>query len=129
MKKTKYTSTKKILIVSLIVAAGLLSVFAFYKYQSDQKDSETATDQTQESIKLAAATEEEKQQAEDNKKNLPDNPETTPPSDESPSLKQVSITITSSDANPVRAQVVGVAEDDGTCTATFTSGPTILICS
>lgn len=120
MKKSKPNKSKKFVLALIVLALIGAGAYLYIRHRSDNKRSETPA-QTAESIKLAPATDAEKKQSEDNKRNLPDNkPEPTPP----PSgLVQSTVTITSVDANPVRARVSGVVEDtDNGCTATFTKG-------
>jgi hypothetical protein len=79
---------------------------------------------------LAAATQEEKQQAADNKDRIVEeqNNQSQPTQSTStptPAKKQVTVTITNTKGNTVNAYVSGVFEDGGTCTATFTQGSTV----
>ena len=121
MTKQKKSQTKKLLIIGLVLILLAGSIALYFKHRSDdQKRSQQAVNQTEETVNLAPATDEEKQASEDNKKNLPDNTETP---DTTPGVKQATVTITSLDTNPVRARVDGVVEDtDSGCTATFSKG-------
>lgn len=124
MKKQKKSQTKKLLIIGLILVLVAGGSALYLKRRSDnQKRAAAAASEKEESIVYAPATDAEKQESEDNKKNLPDNTNTnqTPPSS---GLKQVAVTVTSADQSITRAQVSGVTEDDGACTANFTNGST-----
>lgn len=122
MKKQKKSNTKKILGFSLATIVLIAGVALFVNRHSNSQKSDQAAGNTQETVNLTPPTVDEKQTSEDNKQNLPDNSPTSP-APPSSGIKQATVTITSLDANPVRARVDGVVEDtDSGCSATFTNG-------
>jgi hypothetical protein len=91
----------------------------------------TMTPVTPQGGNLATATEEEKQQAADNKDRIVEEQNNKPqPTQNSPTptpaKKQVTVTITNANKDTVNAYVSGIFEDGGTCTATFTQGSTVV---
>ena len=89
---------------------------------SNKAGDQASTPSSSPYVNLNPPTEEEKQQAEDHKKDLSNPPTSKPPT--TPSGKtQVTPVITSATQNEVRAFVQGVIEDGGTCSAILTKGP------
>lgn len=129
-KKSKKVTIIALLVI-LVVGAGLA-----YGIKTRNHNSTSASPDGQETINLAPATDQEKQENDANKQRIVDeqnNQNNNPPqnnqSGDTSSTKQVSVTITSADKSVVYAQVSGIVEDGGTCMATFTKGSTSLSAS
>ncbi len=126
MKMFSKLSSKKFLIaVATLILVGAGVTYA-YSRTTDKNRNETNTPDTEETINFNPATDEEKQEVENNKQRIVDeqnNP--TDPGDEG-SVKQVTVTVTGNDNSGVYAQVSGVIEDGGACSAKFTKGSTTL---
>ena len=129
-KKTKRPLLKRLtkrptifaLVGILLIGAGL----GYLQLKGSRPASETIAD-TLESprsgdyVNLNPPTEQDKKDAEENKKALVEEPGTPAPPT-SDGKKQVTPEIISADRLEVRAHVPGIFEDGGTCTATATNG-------
>lgn len=126
MKNPRNKSKKKkviIFIVVLVLLAG--GAYAFMR-DTSVRNSDTPAEEESDTINFTPATDEEKQETEDNKQRIINEQENATPPPADGSRRQVGVTVTSADANAVFVNVSGVIEDDGTCTATFTrSGTTV----
>ncbi len=115
--------TKRPVIVAsaliLLIGAGL--AYNQFKDGKDAYESAASDPQSGEYINLNPPTEQEKKDAEENKKTLAEEP-SPPAPPTSDGKKQVTPEIVSADRGEVRAYVPGIFEDGGTCTATATKG-------
>jgi hypothetical protein len=106
------------LAVVLLVGAGL----AIRHFTSN------TTPATPEGVKLAPATPEEKQDADNNKDRIVasekngSSSSSSAPTETSNSKKQVTVVITNASGDMLNSYVSGVFEEGGTCTAAFTQG-------
>lgn len=131
---TSKKSKKGIIIALVIVLIGGAGLAYGIKTRNHNNNAPTSPD-GQETIKLAPATDQEKQENDANKQRIVDEQNSqnnNPQNDQNgnaSSTKQVSVTVTSADKSAVYAQVSGIVEDGGTCTATFTKGSTSLSAS
>lgn len=117
----RLTSRPLLLIVALVLL-GIGGVVYNQIRNAPSANKPLAEDiQSGEYINLNPPTEQEKRDAEENKKALAeDRPTPQPPT--SNAKKQVAPEITFADRSEVRAYVPGIFEDGGTCTATATKG-------
>lgn len=128
MKKIKVNFRSKKFIIAVIIAALLISgsAFAYVATRDDDKKNEDVTANGPESESIGTsydinpATEEEKRESEQHKDAIVE--QQNQPAPQPGQKKQVSVVITSADANSINAYVSGVLEDGGTCTATLTKG-------
>ena len=105
--------------VALVLLVGGGIAYAQFK-DSQSPGADSSESQSGDYINLNPPTDQEKQQADKNKKSLAEEPSPPPPT--SNGKKQVTPQIISASLSEVRAYVEGVFEDGGTCTATATSG-------
>jgi cytoskeletal protein RodZ len=127
MHKNK-NKTKLIAVVGISALLVTGAAFGAYKkFGNNALPTDTITDESESKIDLNPPTDEEKQQAEDNKKRLEDEANDKPQGN----LKQIKPVITSAgqfdsaqygSAVEIRTLVTGVYETGGTCTATLTLG-------
>ncbi len=121
MKKRQKNTHKKIIVAALLACLVGVGIYVFFIRDNSMKNSDSPVEQIQEeTINYAPASDEEKQEAQDNKQRIVDEQEQE--NQNSTGLKSVAVTIASADSNSVFASVSGVIEDGGTCTATFTKG-------
>lgn len=114
MKNNKKTQNKKYILLALVATA---TIFVLWFY-SNNKNTTLPTD-TQDTSGYSAATEQEKQEAEQHKKDLAQQSEQS----KNPSaIKQVSLVITQFNNTEIRGYAQGIFEDGGTCTATASKG-------
>lgn len=117
--KKKNRSTKKMVLIGLLIVAVLIAGgVAFKLTRSSQTTITTDDGQT---VNLEPATEEEKQQVDDNKRAIVENDEKNK-SNQPPAgtKRQVSAVITAASVNGINGYVTGVFEEGGTCRAEFT---------
>jgi len=125
---SKPSRSKTLIIVGILVVAIASAGALWIKHSHN-------TPPAPPGVKLASATKQEKQEANDNKDRIlaqekngqTQNSQSSQASAASPAAKkQVSVIVTSADASIVTAYASGVFEDGGTCTATFTQGGTVV---
>lgn len=117
--KHKNRSYKKILLVVFVVVVAALLIGFIAKKVHDNR-TKVVTDDGQ-VVELKPATDEEKQQVEDNKQAIVENEEKNK-SNQPPAgtKRQVSPVITAASVNGVNGYVTGVFEEGGSCRADFT---------
>lgn len=100
----------------LLIGGGL----AYNQFKDNRATTGSTSSDTQSGnyINLNPPTDQEKKDAEENKKSLAEEP--SPPSPTANGKKQVTPEISSATRSEVRAFVSGIFEDGGTCTATAT---------
>ena len=110
-----------VIVLSLVLLIG--GGLAYNQLNDNRSANESAPDssdtQSGDYVNLDPATEQDKQETEENKKSLAEAPGPPPTSN---GKKQVTPLISSADRSEVRAYVPGIFEDGGTCTATATKG-------
>ena len=104
----------------LLIVGGLTYSQIKNRQPSDQPAADNTSSQSDDYINLNPPTEQDKQEAEANKKSLAEDQPAPPPA--SSGKKQVTPFITSASRSEVNAYVPGIFEDGGTCTATATKG-------
>lgn len=103
--------------IALVLGAGV--------YALVNRDNQPAAP---EGVNLAPATEQEKSEAQQNKDNIVDQ-QNNQNSSNQPSTgnkKQVTVFITNATYSSINSYAAGVIEDNGTCSATFTQGSTVI---
>ena len=115
----RLTNKPVIAVLALILLIGAGLAYNQFRDGQDAYDSASSDPQSGNYVNLDPPTEQEKKDADANKKTLVEEPGTPapPPSD---GKKQVTPEIASADRSEVRAHVPGIFEDGGTCTATAT---------
>lgn len=103
-----------ILLITLAILGG------FYYKSTKNSVNEANEVNTEGQINLSPPTEEEKNEVEKTKQKIVEKNEALQQNPERP--KDLSVTITSANSTSVYAQVSGIIEDGGVCTATFTKG-------
>lgn len=118
-KKLRKPGPKKKLISVVLIMAVLAAGAYYFRFAKSGPVSQEEQDipAQQETVEYAPATQDEISSSDDNKSQ-----EVKPPQDNTGSgsvNNNLPITITSVDSPVIRAQVGGVVEDGGTCTATY----------
>jgi len=121
--KQKIVKNKRLalLIVAVVVAGALL----WYWHTRDNSTSTSggySSPQTSNGINYGPPTATEKQDSQDAKSRDLENSNSTPPVVDSSGKKQVTVQIISANRTSIKANIVGVFEDGGTCTATLSKG-------
>lgn len=123
-KRSLFTrlSKRPLLVVGVALALLIGGGLIYNQLRGSQYANEPSASDTQSGdyVNLNPPTEQEKQDAEENKKALAEEP--SPPAPTSNGKKQVNPEITYADHSEVRAYVPGIFEEGGTCTATATKG-------
>ena len=114
------------LIIAGIIVSGVLIAggSALYINRRNNKVDPPANT-PKETINFAPTSPVEQKETDDHKDELvKDQPATTPPAGTSNGKKAVTPTITNADSQSINSYVMGIFEEDGTCTATFTRNGT-----
>lgn len=119
-------SRRKFILGTAIVLVIIAAIGGGTLYKN-HNDSTSATTEKQATVNYEPATEEEKQQVDENKDRIVKENESanTPPKTTSTGKKAVVPTITNTSGS-INAYVSGIFEEGGTCTATFTKDGTTL---
>lgn len=116
IQKNKNSVKVKLIILALILGS-ILILFVLHRTKSNDTSNNPSMD-------IGPATEQEKKQTEDYKKELEkkQNQESNDNTDTSKDDDTVNVTITSANQTSISSYVTGAFEDGGTCTATLTQG-------
>jgi cytoskeletal protein RodZ len=119
-KKRSPLKAALLVVIILVLAAG---VFAYFRMNNDDSvtesnNSESELSPEEEYINLNPPTDQEVQETEENKDSLSNGNGSLPTS--SNGKKQVTPVIVYGDRTEIRADVPGIFEEEGTCTATAT---------
>jgi hypothetical protein len=126
MKKIKMPN-KKILILSFIVLAGIAFISFLYLSKSENSEKTTNPTSSQEAINFNPATEEDKKRADDNKQQIVDKQNQTPPSGSEELKASVFITYAGQYGNAIEVGgYANVFEEGGNCTAIFTQAGNVV---
>jgi cytoskeletal protein RodZ len=109
------------IVLALLLGGGLAYAQLKSNQPSNQPASNASDRQSGDYINLTPPTEQDKNDAAQNKKNLA-NDTPSPPSTVPDGKKEVTPVITNASTSEVRAYVPGIFEDGGTCKATATKG-------
>lgn len=129
-KSYKYTGTgsgsnKKKVVVIIVITALVVAALGFAAFKVFRK-TDTSTPTGTDTINLEPATEQDKQEADQNKDRIVEEQKQSANTgtSQTSNKKQVNVVITNAATDSINAYVTGVFEENGTCTATFTQGST-----